>query len=123
MERFVAVLIEHCAGKFPIWLSPEQVKILPVSEKYNKYAQDVASELNNYDIRALIDERNEKVGRKIRDAEMDKIPYMLIVGESEEAGKTVSVRKQGEGGDLGVLSIDAFAKIIENEIKTLLGLV
>ncbi len=123
MERFVAVLIEHCAGKFPIWLSPEQVKVLPVSEKYNKYAQDVASELNNYDIRALIDERNEKVGRKIRDAEMDKIPYMLVVGESEEAAKTVSVRKQGEGGDLGVHSIGAFAKMIEDEIGTLLGIV
>ncbi len=95
MERFVAVLIEHCAGKFPLWLMPEQVKILPVSDKYNNYAQSVLNKLKIYDIRALVDERNEKVGRKIRDAEVEKMPYMLIVGEDEENQGTVSVRKQG----------------------------
>jgi threonyl-tRNA synthetase len=120
MERFVAVLIEHCAGKFPLWLTPEQVRILPVSEKYNNYANDVASKLNNCDIRALVDERNEKVGRKIRDAEMDKIPYMLIVGESEEQSGTVSVRKQGEG-DIGLHTPDGFAKLVNNEVSALLG--
>ncbi len=120
MERFVAVLIEHCAGRFPLWLSPEQVKILPVSEKYNNYAQDVARMLNNYDSRALVDERNEKVGRKIRDAEMDKVPYMLVVGENEAEQNTVSVRKQGDG-DMGTHSVEAFARMIENEINTLLG--
>lgn len=120
MERFVAVLIEHCAGKFPLWLTPDQVKILPVSEKYQNYAEEVSNELNNCDIRALIDERNEKVGRKIRDAEVEKIPYMLIVGEDEASQKTVSVRKQGEG-DLGNMSLEAFTKLINDEIEALLG--
>ncbi len=120
MERFVAVLIEHCAGKFPLWLTPEQVKILPVSEKYQNYAEEVSNELNNCDIRALIDERSEKVGRKIRDAEVEKIPYMLIVGEDEAGSKTVSVRKQGEG-DLGSMRVPDFVKHIEKEIDALLG--
>lgn len=120
MERFVAVLIEHCAGKFPLWLMPEQVKILPVSDKYNKYAQSVSKKLNNSDIRALVDARSEKVGRKIRDAEVEKMPYMLIVGEEEEAQNTVSVRKQGEG-DQGSYSIDNFASLIKNEIDAQLG--
>jgi threonyl-tRNA synthetase len=120
MERFVAVLIEHCAGKFPLWLMPEQVKILPVSDKYNKYAQSVSKQLNNSDIRALVDERSEKVGRKIRDAEVEKMPYMLIVGEEEEAQNTVSVRKQGEG-DQGSYSIDNFVSLIKNEIDAQLG--
>jgi threonyl-tRNA synthetase len=120
MERFVAVLIEHCAGKFPIWLMPEQVKILPVSDKFNNYAETVLNKLNNYDIRALVDERNEKVGRKIRDAEVEKMPYMLIIGEDEEKNGIVSVRKQGEG-DLGTMSIEDFSKVIENEISALLG--
>jgi threonyl-tRNA synthetase len=120
MERFIAVLIEHCAGKFPLWLNPEQVKILPVSEKYQNYAEEVSDELNNCDIRALIDERNEKVGRKIRDAEVDKIPYMLILGEDEVNSGTVSVRKQGEG-DLGRMSVAEFTKHIENEVNALLG--
>lgn len=120
MERFVAVLIEHCAGKFPLWLTPDQVKILPVSDKYNKYAQLVLDKLNNYDIRALIDERSEKVGRKIRDAEVEKVPYMLIVGEEEEKNGTVSVRKQGDG-DKGSLTIKAFADLINEEINALLG--
>lgn len=120
MERFIAVLIEHCAGKFPLWLNPEQVKILPVSDKYNKYAEMVSEKLNNSDIRALIDDRNEKVGRKIRDAEVEKVPYMLIVGEDEANDQTVSVRKQGEG-DKGTMKIDAFATLIDEEIKALLG--
>ncbi|MFM7725859.1 MAG: threonine--tRNA ligase, partial [Flavobacteriales bacterium] len=92
MERFVAILIEHCAGQFPLWLTPEQVKILPVSEKFNDYAQSVAKSLISYDIRALVDERNEKVGKKIRDAEMEKVPYMLVVGEEEQGAGTVSAR-------------------------------
>jgi len=120
MERFVAVLIEHCAGKFPLWLTPEQVKILPVSEKFQNYAEEVSNELNNCDIRALIDDRSEKVGRKIRDAEVEKIPYMLIVGEDEAEGKTVSVRKQGEG-DVGSMTVADFVKHIEKEIHALLG--
>ncbi len=120
MERFVAVLIEHCAGKFPLWLIPEQVKILPVSDKFNKYAQSVSETLNNYDIRALVDERSEKVGRKIRDAEIEKIPYMLIVGEDEEKNGTVSVRKQGDG-DKGSHSLDSFKSMINEEINALLG--
>lgn len=120
MERFVAVLIEHCAGKFPLWLIPQQVKILPVSDKYNKYAKEVLNQLNNYDIRALVDERNEKVGRKIRDAEVEKIPYMLIVGEDEERDGTVSVRKQGDG-DKGSHNVESFAGLINEEINALLG--
>ena len=115
MERFVAVLIEHCAGKFPLWLNPDQAILLPISEKYNKYAQKVLNLLNNYDIRALIDDRNEKTGRKIRDAELNKIPYMLIVGEKEENEKKVSVRKQGVG-DLGSFSIKEFADMINKEV-------
>ena len=117
MERFVAVLIEHCAGKFPLWLNPEQVKILPVSERYNNYAKEVSKKLKIYDIRALVDERNEKVGRKIRDAEVEKMPYMLIVGEEEEKNNTVSARKQGEG-DQGSMTIEAFAELIKNEINS-----
>lgn len=120
MERFVAILIEHCAGQFPLWLTPEQVKILPVSEKYNEYAQRVSKELNSYDIRALVDERNEKVGKKIRDAEMEKLPYMLVVGEEEQAANSVAVRKRGEG-DLGSMSISDFADKVNNEIKEILA--
>lgn len=116
MERFVAVLIEHCAGKFPLWLAPEQVTILPISEKFENYAKKVSDNLKNYDIRSKIDDRNEKTGKKIRDAEMEKIPFMLIVGEKEEAEGTVSVRKQGSG-DLGTFSIADFANIINEEIN------
>lgn len=119
MERFVAILIEHCAGKFPLWLMPEQVKIIPVGERFNEYAKGLLDVLENSDIRALIDLRSEKVGKKIRDAELDKVPYMLIVGEEEEAGKTVSVRKQGEG-DLGVMSVEEFANHVKTEIRTML---
>lgn len=120
MERFVAVLIEHCAGKFPLWLSPEQVIILPISEKYQNYAEKVLKFLNNSDIRALIDDRSEKTGKKIRDAELRKIPYMLVVGEKEELENQVSVRKQGEG-DLGVLSLEGFASLIHDEEVRLQG--
>ncbi|MBI2269504.1 MAG: threonine--tRNA ligase [Bacteroidetes bacterium] len=114
LERFIAVLIEHCAGNFPLWLTPEQVYVLPISEKYNDYAKKVLELLNNSDIRGLVDERNEKIGKKIRDTEMKKIPFMLIVGEKEEAEKKVSVRKHGEG-DKGIFTIDEFANIIKNE--------
>jgi len=115
LERFVAVLIEHCAGQFPLWLAPEQFIILPVSEKYEEYAKKLLESLNNSDIRGLLDLRDEKVGRKIRDAELKKIPYMLIVGEKEEADRTVSVRKHG-AGDLGAMSIDAFREQLIKEI-------
>lgn len=120
MERFVAILIEHCAGKFPLWLTPDQVKILPISDRFNEYAQGVSKVLENHDIRALVDKRSEKVGKKIRDAEIEKIPYMLIVGESEAAEGTVSVRRQGEG-DLGAMSVEAFAERIRSEIAEMLG--
>ncbi len=116
MERFVAVLIEHCAGKFPLWLAPEQVKILPISEKYNDYAEKVLAYLNNADIRSEIDFRSEKTGRKIRDAELQRVPYMLIVGDKEETTGNVSVRKQGEG-DLGSMSMEEFANFITEEVK------
>lgn len=116
MERFVAVLIEHCAGKFPLWLTPDQIIILPISEKYQKYAEKVLKLLKNSDLRAQIDDRNEKTGRKIRDAELKKIPYMLIVGEKEESENSVSVRKQGEG-DLGTLDIDDFISMMSDEIN------
>ena len=115
MERFVAVLIEHCAGDFPLWLAPEQFIILPVSEKYEEYAKKLLESLNNTDIRGLIDLRDEKVGRKIRDAEVKKIPYMLIVGEKEVENGTVSVRKHGEG-DLGSMTLEAFSKQLIKEI-------
>jgi len=120
MERFVAILIEHCAGKFPLWLTPEQARILALSDKYNDYAENVSKVLENSDIRALVDSRSEKVGRKIRDAELDKIPYMLIVGENEKSEGTVSVRKQGEG-DIGTMSIEAFAEHVGSEIAEMLA--
>ncbi len=120
MERFVAVLIEHCEGKFPLWLAPEQVKILPISEKYNKYAEKVCSYLNNYDIRGLIDDRNEKTSRKIRDAEIQKIPFMLIVGEKEESENTISVRKQSKG-NIGTMELDAFVEMINSEINDMIA--
>ncbi|HPE58087.1 MAG TPA: threonine--tRNA ligase [Bacteroidales bacterium] len=119
MERFVAVLIEHTSGKFPLWLTPEQAIILPISEKYQKYAEKVLKFLNNSEIRARIDDRSEKTGRKIRDAELKRIPFMLIVGEKEEENNTVSVRKQGEG-DLGSFEMQQFVELIEKEIETAL---
>jgi len=116
MERFVAVLIEHTGGKFPLWLTPEQFIILPISEKYEEYSKKVLSLLANFDLRGSIDDRNEKTGKKIRDAEIIKIPYMLILGENEEGQGTVSVRKHGEG-DLGTMSIEDFAKLVNDAVK------
>ncbi|QHL86313.1 threonine--tRNA ligase [Nibribacter ruber] len=107
LERFVAVLIEHCAGNFPLWLSPDQVAILPISEKYHDYAQQVFAQLHDQDIRGYIDSRDEKIGRKIRDAEVSKVPYMIIVGDKEQENEIISVRKHGFG-DMGSMRIDAF---------------
>lgn len=115
VERFVAVLIENCAGDFPLWLTPDQVIILPISSKYNEYSKKVSDLLLNSDIRALLDSRDEKIGKKIRDAELKKIPYMLIIGEKEEQEKVVSIRKHGIG-DLGVLNLDEFTDLINSEI-------
>jgi len=116
MERFIAVLIEHTAGKFPLWLTPDQVVILPISEKYHDYAQKVSNFLKNYDIRTLIDERSEKIGKKIRDNELKRIPYLLIIGEKEQESETVAVRRQGEG-DKGVMNLDDFAHFLQKEIQ------
>ena len=120
MERFVAVLLEHCGGNFPLWLTPEQVKILPVSDKYNEYAQEIAQFLEISDIRALVDDRNEKIGRKIRDAEVTKIPFMLIVGEKEATSGELSVRRHGIG-DLGTMTRQEFVQSIEKEISQLIN--
>ena len=120
MERFVAVLIEHTGGKFPLWLTPDQVAILPISEKYNDYAQHVADELAKNDIRAFVDFRNEKIGRKIRDTEIKKVPYLLIVGEKEAENEEVSVRKHGEG-DKGVVKITTFAAQISEEVEKMIN--
>ena len=116
MERFVAVLLEHCAGDFPLWLTPDQVMILPVSEKYHEYAEKLNEMLKRNEIRTLIDMRSEKIGRKIRDAEMKKVPYMLIVGEKEMNETSVSVRKHGQG-DLGSMSVDEFIAMIDKQVK------
>jgi threonine--tRNA ligase len=116
MERFVAVLLEHTAGRFPLWLAPDQVVVLPVSEKSNDYAFEVAKQLNALDIRATVDDRNEKIGKKIRDNELKRIPYMLIVGEQEAENGEVSVRKQGEG-DKGKMKIATFAESLAKEIE------
>ncbi len=120
MERFVAVLIEHTGGKFPLWLTPDQVAILPISEKFNDYAEQVKKELEKYDVRCIIDDRNEKITRKIRDNEMKHIPYMLIVGEKEMAEGAVTVRKQG-GINEGTLKIDEFGKKIEDEVNNMIN--
>ena len=119
MERFIAVLLEHTAGNFPLWLTPDQVILLPISEKYQKYSEKVLESLENSEIRALVDDRNEKTGRKIRDAEVSKIPYMLIVGEKEEEEGTVSVRKHGEG-DLGTFTIKEFVSLVKKEVESTL---
>jgi threonyl-tRNA synthetase len=116
LERFVAVLIEHCAGKFPLWLTPDQVTVLPIGEKFLEYSREVAENLKNSEIRALVDDRNEKIGKKIRDAELNKIPFMLIIGEKEMETGQVSVRKQGTG-DLGSMSVSDFAAIIAKECE------
>ncbi len=120
MERFVAVLIEHTAGKFPLWLTPEQVVILPISEKFNDYAWEVSRQLEMQDIRTTVDDRNEKIGRKIRDNELKRIPYLLIVGEKEAANGEISVRKQGEG-DKGSMKITTFAEILTEEVNRMLN--
>ena len=122
MERFVAVLLEHCAGDFPLWLATDQFIILPVSEKFNEYAEKVSEFLNNYDIRGLVDDRNEKVGKKIRDAELAKVPFMLIVGEEEVVSNTVSVRQRGKG-DLGKVPFEEFVKLVQNEIELQLSII
>jgi threonyl-tRNA synthetase len=119
MERFVAVLIEHTAGKFPLWLTPDQVVVLPISEKFNDYANQVAAYLNERDIRTVIDDRNEKIGRKIRDNELKRIPYMLIVGEQEAEKQEVSVRKQGEG-DKGSMNFTTFAALLTEEVEKMM---
>jgi threonyl-tRNA synthetase len=116
MERFVAVLIENTAGKFPLWLAPEKAVILPISEKFNDYAGKVLEILNNSDICTLIDDRSEKIGKKIRDNELKRIPYLLIIGEKEVENNTIAVRKQGEG-DKGSMKIEEFVNFINSEIK------
>ncbi len=116
MERFIAVLLEHCAGDFPLWLTTDQIAILPISEKYNDYAENLLELLNNYDIRGFVDNRNEKIGKKIRESEMNKIPFMLIIGEKEANAGELSVRKRGEG-DLGSMKVEDFAKIITDAIE------
>jgi len=116
MERFVAVLLEHCAGDFPLWLSSEQFAVLPISDKFNDYAQKISDLLNNSDIRGLVDTRNEKIGKKIRDAEVSKIPFMLIVGEKEAQENKVSVRRRGQG-DLGLMDVDNFVECVFEAIN------
>ena len=116
MERFVAVLLEHTAGRFPLWLAPDQAVILPISEKFNDYAYEVAKELAKQDIRVTVDDRNEKIGRKIRDNELKRIPYLLVVGEKEAQNGEVSVRKQGEG-DQGSMKIANFAENLTSEVN------
>ncbi len=120
MERFVAVLTEHCGGKFPMWLTPEQAVILPISEKYNEHATKLSQVLNNSDIRALVDDRNEKIGRKIRDNEIKKVPFMLILGEQEVNDGTVSVRRHGHG-DLGIMKVNEFTRFVNNLVSEEVG--
>ncbi|MDX9748439.1 MAG: threonine--tRNA ligase [Paludibacter sp.] len=120
MERFVAVLIEHTAGKFPLWLTPDQVVILPISEKFNDYAYELAKEMNLKDIRVQVDDRNEKIGRKIRDNELKRIPYMLIVGEKEAENREVSVRRQGEG-DKGTIKVADFIAMVNEEVERMMN--
>jgi threonyl-tRNA synthetase len=121
MERFIAVLLEHTGGELPIWLTTNQVAILPISDRFNNYAEKVFNELKNCDIRAFVDDRSEKVGRKIRDAEVQKVPYMLVVGEKEEEDGLVAVRKHKEG-NTGVMTLPEFAAILQEEIKQSLKL-
>jgi threonyl-tRNA synthetase len=118
MERFVAVLLEHCAGDFPLWLTTDQVAILPISDKYNDYSQKLLQLLNNYDIRGFVDDRNEKTGKKIRESELNKIPFMLIIGEQEAENNTISVRQRGENGDIGSMSVEDFASLIGKAIES-----
>ena len=120
LERFTAVLIEHTAGHFPLWLTPDQVAILPISEKYNDYAKKVAAYFDKQGVRALIDDRNEKIGRKIRDNEIKRTPYMVVVGEKEAAEGLVSMRKQG-GGEQATMTMEAFAQRIKDEVAAQLN--
>ncbi|MBD1396012.1 threonine--tRNA ligase [Pontibacter sp. JH31] len=120
LERFVAVLIEHCGGNFPLWLSPEQFAILPISEKYQDFAQQVYDRLQQEDIRGFVDNRDEKIGRKIRDAEVGKVPYMLIVGEKEQENGAVSVRRHGEG-DLGTMTVDEFIASFKSKVAEMIN--
>ena len=117
MERFIAVLIEHCAGKFPLWLAPTQVKLLPISDKFLPYTENVAQQLKNADIRVQIDDRNEKIGKKIRDTELAKIPLMLVIGEKEMNEGKVAIRRQGKG-DIGVQTIEEFIALVNEEVKS-----
>ena len=120
MERFVAVLLEHTAGRFPLWLTPDQAIILPISEKYNDYAYEVAKQLEAADVRVTVDDRNEKIGKKIRDNELRRIPYMLVVGEKEAENGEISVRKQGEG-DKGTMKIATFAENLAKEVEEMIN--
>ena len=115
IERFIGILIEHYAGKFPVWLSPVQAKILPITEKQNAYAKKLAAELEEKGVRVAVDDRNEKIGYKIREAQMDKVPYMLVVGEKEAESGTVSVRRRDKG-DTGAVSAEEFTATIVKEI-------
>jgi threonyl-tRNA synthetase len=117
MERFIAVLTEHCAGKFPLWLAPVQVKILPISDKFMDYALAVQAELNRQDVRTEMDDRNEKIGKKIREAELAKVAYMLIIGEKEVNESKVSVRRQAKG-DVGQLSLPEFTTLVKDEVSS-----
>ena len=117
LERFVAVLIEHCAGNFPVWLTPDQIAVLAISEKYEEYAKEVFEKLKQVDIRGILDNRDEKIGRKIRDAEVKKIPYMIIVGEKEQEKNQVAVRRHGEG-DMGAMSLAEFIDMFNKDIKS-----
>jgi len=121
MERFVAVLLEHCAGDFPLWLTGDQVAILPISDKYNEYCENLLQLLNNYDIRGFVDDRNEKIGKKIRESELNKTPFMLIVGEQEAENNQISVRQRGKG-DVGAMSVEQFAEIVNKTIEEELAL-
>ena len=119
MERFIAVLTEHCAGKFPLWLTPDQIAILPISERFSEYANSVLNQLAEHDIRGFVDERAETIGRKIRDTELKRVPFMIIIGEKEVEEGRISIRRQGEGqgqGDKGSMSVDEFVALF----KTLL---
>lgn len=116
LERFIALLIEHTAGNFPLWLTPDQIIILPISEKYNDYCRKLLNSLKNYDIRGHVDDRNETTGKKIRDAELEKIPYMVIIGEKELNENELSVRQHG-GKNLGMMNKDNLVKLIKSRIK------
>ena len=120
MERFVAVLLEHTAGRFPLWLTPDQAVVLPISEKFYDYAHEVAKRLNAVDVRTIVDDRNEKIGKKIRDNELKRIPYLLIVGEKEAQNDEISVRKQGEG-DKGSMKITTFAENLAKEVEQMIN--